>query len=63
MKEGNIIKPISDSDAKILRENNYGWAVQCGHGTYNRYLMTEDRYAMKFLKDYHDSIRVKTVIK
>jgi len=63
MKEGNNIKPVSDQDAKVLRENGYGWAVICGHGSYNRKLITEDRYVLKFLKEYHDSIRVKTVTK
>jgi hypothetical protein len=46
-----------------MRENGYGWVIHCGNGTYNQYLMTEDKYAMKFLKDYHDSIRIKTVTK
>ncbi|MDF2588206.1 MAG: hypothetical protein K0S41_2047 [Anaerocolumna sp.] len=65
MKEGLFTKPITKQEAKYLRKNGYGWAVICGHGTYNQYLVVEDdRYGtLKLLKKYHDDIRTKTVTK
>ena len=61
MKEGLYIKPITDVEASVLRNNNYGWAVISGGGTYHQKMLVEDRFVLKFLKEYHNSIRVKTV--
>ena len=59
MKEGNIIKPISKNEAKILRENNYGYYVLHGNGSYHRYLVVECTKVLQFLEKYRKSIRIK----
>jgi hypothetical protein len=57
MKEGNIILPITDLEAKVLRENGYGENVHCGHGSYERkYVTTEDK-TMIFLEWFRKSIK------
>jgi len=57
-KEFNIVK-IRKHEAKYLRENNYGWTVINGHGTYRNMLMVEDTKALIFLEKYRKSIRRK----
>lgn len=57
MKEGNIILPITDLEAKVLRENGYGENVHCGHGSYNRKYVTEDTKTLEFLEEFRKSIK------
>lgn len=53
-----IIK-IRKHEAKYLRDNNYGWVVISGHGTYRNLLMVEDTKALLLLEKYRKSIIVK----
>ena len=44
-------------EVDCLRENGFGWAVICGHGTYNNYLLTEESHVLKVLEDFRTDIR------
>ena len=44
-------------EVDYLRENGFGWAVICGHGTYNNYLLTEESHVLKVLEDFRTDIR------
>ena len=46
-------------EVDYLRENGFGWAVICGHGTYKNYLLTEESNALKALEKFRKSIRIK----
>jgi hypothetical protein len=59
MKEGISILPITDNEAKVLRENGHGENVHCGHGSYKRKYVTTAAETMKFLEAFRKSKVVK----
>lgn len=59
MKEGFLIIIINKNEAFVLRKSGFGEHVHNGHGTYRRFYLTTNGIALKFLRDYRDSIKVK----
>jgi hypothetical protein len=47
---------IRKYEADYLRKNGYGYFVNHGHGSYNKYYVVEDNFIKKLLNDFRKSI-------
>lgn len=61
MKGRFYTKPITKQELKYLRSQGYGEFTKNGGGTYHIPLVVEDKQVLKFLNEYRNSIRIKTV--